>query len=117
MRIDPRAAFLLFPRPPYFFQERAMVGKRAMKSKSQSPAWQPIESAPKDGTAILITSQGFHTLVDIGRYALPELRSKTEPSSEDWWVVRGKPFVGARGGQHRPGMVPTHWMPLPEAPE
>lgn len=58
--------------------------------------WQPIETAPKDGTVILI---GAHLGIDIGLWA-------------DWlngWIDE------AQSGYHDPNW-PTHWMPLPNPP-
>jgi hypothetical protein len=64
--------------------------------------WQPIETAPKDGTPILITretvflsEEGWH----IVRW------------EEDWWTVHDGKFDHALRGPD-----PTHWMPLPERP-
>lgn len=57
--------------------------------------WQPIETAPKDGTEILTCDNGCGYSVrywgegeDEGMAWLPRIR----------------------------GVFPTHWMPLPEAP-
>lgn len=65
--------------------------------------WQPIESAPKDGTRILTIDPdfvGLHEGADVARY------------------------TGAFGGawldnaRHIPDTVyPTHWMPLPTPPK
>ena len=64
--------------------------------------WQPIESAPKDGTRILTIDADFdsHEGADVARY------------------------TGAFGGawldnsKHIPKTIyPTHWMPLPTPPE
>jgi hypothetical protein len=64
--------------------------------------WQPIETAPKDGTPILITrptewqcEEGWHVV----RW------------DDDWWQVHdGKFDCPLRGPD------PTHWMPLPVPP-
>lgn len=66
---------------------------RAMATAAPAD-WQPIESAPRDGTAILAI--GF----------------RTEPRVVSWrldWGWSTKP------GNYRFG--PTRWMPLPEPPE
>lgn len=66
--------------------------------------WQPIETAPKDGTPILAYSAQYP--------------SKNRKISVTWW--RGpwdnKGYVGwgEFNDQHFPA---THWMPLPAAPE
>ncbi len=56
--------------------------------------WQPIETAPKDGSPFLgFERQGVHP----GDYAVCR-----------WSLTRG--FVGDQIGE------PTHWIPLPDAP-
>lgn len=60
-------------------------------------SWQPIETAPKDGTEIILAGQfrnGQKWDIRSGFYSMS--RSK--------W-----PYVGES--------YPTHWMPLPEAPK
>lgn len=62
--------------------------------------WQPIETAPKDGSAILVNAGGFC-------YAV-------EWSDEfDWWAVDDNKL----GPFRLRGQAPTHWMPLPPAPK
>ena len=58
-----------------------------------TPEWQPIATAPKDGTTLLIYCErrGEH----VGKW----LRHK------ECWIVTGGDSI-----------VPTHWMPLPEPP-
>ena len=55
--------------------------------------WLPIETAPKDGTPILVVG-GAHTAAEI------------RAADGAWW-------------NHCPlkGVTPTHWMPLPDPPE
>lgn len=65
--------------------------------------WRPIESAPKDGTAVLISdvsAEAFEPAVSRFR------QEKWETS--DWDEAS---FVPARW------MSPTHWMPMPSPPE
>ena len=64
--------------------------------------WQPIETAPKDGTHILLARtdsewvcQGRYVCDDKGWYEL------NNDASDHW------------GGE----IYPTHWMPLPEPPK
>ena len=57
--------------------------------------WQPIETAPKDGTEIILTAQNSEGTwkVDVGCFSAGILW--------DWgWRFR-----------------PTHWMPLPPPPK
>ena len=67
--------------------------------------WQPMETAPTDGTDILVYgpwrgefSQLKHpSHIWTGRYS---------PSSKCWFISNTVEFVD-----------PTHWMPLPEPPK
>lgn len=74
---------------------------RAWNARALPPVseWQPIETAPRDGTPILIAGQ------------VP-MAVTYEEGLPDWcpWAVIGasQVSIGARGL--------THWMPLPSAP-
>ena len=59
-----------------------------------TPAWQPIETAPKDGRRILVAEDGEIYMVERGM--------------NDWFWI---------SGGHALYVTPTHWMPLPSAPE
>ncbi len=61
-----------------------------------SRAWQPMETAPKDGTPILVYVLGG------AQYVV-------------WWQMGDWVFFEKRGGQYSVA-EPTHWMPLPAAP-
>lgn len=69
--------------------------------------WQPIETAPKDGTRILIFQGGLEWSreVQIGWWDSGGTRSGWSASSyEDGHILNEK-------------QAPTHWMPLPSPPE
>lgn len=59
--------------------------------------WQPIETAPKDGTNILVYSES------IGRMIA-------------WYKFNNYPF-GDWFNLRFDIISPTHWMPLPEPPK
>ena len=61
--------------------------------------WQPIETAPKDGQAILVTD---------GR----DCYCVEWDEEFDWWTVDDNKL----GPFRLRGSAPTHWMPLPAAP-
>lgn len=70
--------------------------------------WQPIETAPKDGTAILawpIWGGGFYS---------PE--GETQIAYVMRWEERKSIWVEASGEEYMQ-CSPTHWMPLPPAPK
>ena len=59
--------------------------------------WQPIATAPKDGTEILVYTMGecFYVVAYDDVFSAP-------------WRIRNDEGVNEA--------VPTHWMPLPDAP-
>jgi hypothetical protein len=56
--------------------------------------WRTMETAPRDGTQVLVFG---------GHFRQPTIA----PADGDWW----------RWGKTEGFTVPTHWMPLPDAPE
>lgn len=74
------------------------------------PAWQPIETAPKDGTPIVV----------IGRLA-SDRDTKVRACVSQWGETPELSLVYVRGWSFiSPGYMdtiePTHWMPLPAGP-
>jgi hypothetical protein len=71
-------------------------------SHGTNPEWQPIETAPKEfGKRILLYQYFDSAEVFVGCWA---------PYFDGCWYV---PIIGHLNGK----LKPTHWMPLPEAPE
>lgn len=81
--------------------------------------WQPIDTAPKDGTPIVVWHNGdYH----IARW------SPLWTENNKTWLVRHPDWTGGHPTivseiepnefQRRAGLTgPTHWMPLPAAPQ
>ena len=75
--------------------------------------WQPIETAPKDGTAVLlwglwageINGPDETPRVDIGQFT----DGRSDYAGNDWWQL-------LTGDAYACWMQPTHWMPLPPPP-
>lgn len=64
--------------------------------------WQPIETAPKDGTDILVfTDRGVFEAAFVG---------------DSYWEFAVADFHGCLCCSGN-GDNPTHWMPLPQPPE
>ena len=61
--------------------------------------WQPIETAPKDGTDVILWDPALDVGVTIGSWS-------DYKKSGDWWM-EGEQVTG----------FPSHWMPLPEPPK
>jgi hypothetical protein len=79
----------------YGFSPHYMARMRAALEAAERAAWQPIESAPKDGTPVLLGSK-----------------------RGDLWPMRvrawSKLYDGWRGGGT--SCEATHWRPLPAPP-
>ncbi len=78
--------------------------------------WQPIETAPKDGTAVLLC-----WAVDADKKMIDWQK---EPKTADvfvqvasWWEIEDSWIVYASLVKENPlHFTPTHWMPLPKPP-
>ena len=88
--------------------------------------WHPIETAPKDGRAILIFEpNGHYGLLSPhvtppgfpdGAYKLDDprlLRYDDYRFAVGYW----RPKYGGWGNRNCAEVRPTHWMPLPDPPE
>lgn len=71
--------------------------------------WQPIETAPKDGTHILIATPGRSVLI---AYWREEALFERFEKGAAWQV-----FDCEDGWYSWAEKEATHWMPLPEAPK
>jgi hypothetical protein len=70
--------------------------------------WQPISTAPRDGTYILIAEVGV--LPDIAAWCR-ELPERIDSHGTKWLARPEGWFDVSRSRLH-----PTHWMPLPTPP-
>jgi hypothetical protein len=69
--------------------------------------WQPIETAPKDGTRVMLYRPGQDPV--FGRWNSDRFASKPKP----FWdhdLIRLHGMLDARKNP------PTHWQPLPDPP-
>ena len=77
--------------------------------------WQPIETAPRDGTAILLFIPDGYTLcgltdgVVIGHWSAADLPADAPEHDDNWYQLN-------QDGGFPCDILPTHWMPLPEPP-
>lgn len=83
----------------------ALAEVRSLRSAT-APAWQPIETAPRDGTDVLLTVIGDdgYGEIDVGSWGFIE--------KSDW---DGSDVIGWLSNYGRIE-EPTHWMPLPALP-
>lgn len=77
---------------------RAACRAEALEEAAQ---WQPIETAPNDGTEFLAYRRGKVATA----YRVPR-------DDCEMWVFGGS----SAAVEHFPSIKPTHWMPLPQPP-
>jgi hypothetical protein len=76
--------------------------------------WRPIETAPKDGTYVLLffpsrpISDTFTGIVRSGCWGYVE-----DDDDSDGWYEHPEDDMTQRAGDG----LPTHWMPLPDPPK
>lgn len=71
--------------------------------------WQPIETAPRDGTTVLLVCPTFQDPVFIGRFMdVEEFRYGVRVRKRRYWSI---PWI-----INMDDPQPTHWMPIPKAP-
>ena len=74
--------------------------------------WQPIETAPKDGSYILIAGEGRVTIgfyhEDKGKTLIADAKPYWQDYDRSYWD---------RFETDDSWFAPTHWMPLPEPPQ
>lgn len=80
--------------------ERAELLKENARLHDLAGGWRPIETAPKDGTAVLVSEGRFCHCVEWNE-------------EFDWWAVDDNKL----GPFRLRGAAPTHWMPPPPPPE
>lgn len=82
------------------------IAKAALKASRPylQPQWKPIETAPRDGDEVLIC--GGYVTNDYGK-ALPITKPTIQGFcvNDETWGLDDRQYY------------PTHWMPLPKAPE
>ncbi len=66
--------------------------------------WQPIETAPRDGTHVIVA---YDEIVG-------EARFDDEGGPHAGWYWTDQHWTDAVGGE---AFYPTHWQPLPEPPK
>lgn len=77
--------------------------------------WQPIETAPMNGTRVLLYEDGK---MCVGAWRLWYRCYKPDPDKCAWFATWGDMELHD-AGEFDPGYLiisPTHWMPLPAQP-
>lgn len=75
--------------------------------------WQPIETAPKDGTQILLYCNYYSSSnIEIGSFRNDD--NDKEGEEKGWFDNSYDDFSC---GYASTPLAPTHWMPLPDPPQ
>ena len=74
------------------------------KARERCLNWQPIETAPRDGTDVLLYEGGEYERIYMGFYA--NTIDRGGKKVYQFWDIGSEPW----------NWEPTHWMPLPEPP-
>jgi hypothetical protein len=89
--------------------------KQVAGSGAKGDGWQPIETAPKDGTPVLIARVEYTegkspevAEVDVGAYLYDAGMNTPDGYEPAYWY-----WASDNGSIEEP----THWMPLPPAPQ
>jgi hypothetical protein len=99
------------------------LGMRAALAAAEAEAWQPIETAPRDGTVVLIwviSKDGDNVCVpgiwDTQLETLNDSLPPEEYPDPGHWMI---PMYGAKNGGWCDDLYrePTHWRPIPSAPK
>ena len=90
---------------------------RAALAQQEAQGWQPIETAPKDGTVIDLWHEEFGREADcywgLPHHCCGEMGSLCD---SDWHSLEPG-WVGTCNEIMSPANAYTHWMPLPPAPD
>lgn len=78
--------------------------------------WQPIETAPKDGSWILAINNRGNQAVIIWSHSAPHWTERSD-APRGGWIHPFSDGIQSTFWNGGCGSVPTHWMPLPEPPE
>jgi len=95
----------------HFCQIEAMKAALRAAAKVRGDGWRPIESAPKDGSFILV----YRPLAGKSNDPVVALKRGVDYNNHCWecTVPEGKEPLNYTDGS----CFPTHWMPLPTPPE
>ena len=82
------------------FRDQVAQLERELEAVRKDAGWRAIDTAPKDGTAVLVSEGRFCYCVEWNE-------------EFDWWAVDDNKL----GPFRLRGQAPTHWMPLPPPPD
>jgi len=94
-------------------------GKYVTRKDVAQPKWQPIETAPRDGTLVLVCNtldNGTITSIN-GKIAVARYAYHLDGLDESMWEYGTYYSENSKGNQGSYLISATHWMPLPKPPK
>ena len=88
-------------------------------ARNELSGWRPIETAPKDGTLVLVyntLNNGTITSID-GKIAVARYSHQHDGLEESLWEYGTYYSENSKDNQGAYLISATHWMPLPEPPK
>jgi hypothetical protein len=96
-------------------RDRVRYAADRIEALEAARQWRPIESAPRDGTPVLVAvHDGDRRLVGEAYFNMFEERADDPTGS--WWWANETPGEYTDEAIHMRWTI-THWMPLPSPPE
>jgi hypothetical protein len=74
--------------------------------------WQPIETAPKDGTEVIVMHRHIETQIVHNAFWIAK-EETDDPNDVGWWSYEYSEVGRIKLDDW---LAPTHWIPLPEFP-
>ena len=99
--------------------ERAKMAEAGRQSIACTNGWRPIETAPKDGTLVLVyntLNNGTITSIN-GKIAVARYGHQHDGLEESLWEYGTYYSENSKDNQGAYLISATHWMPLPKPPE
>ena len=76
--------------------------------------WQPIETAPKDGTRVLLSGDG---IVGFGAWVKDVGKTLVADPDKPYWEPYDNSYWDIDFTNDKDWFLAAHWMPLPEPPK
>jgi len=104
---------------------KALIADTLAAPQPEPVAWMPIETAPKDGTKVLLAKYDWSSDTGDAAFGSADWKQRvfdeTRRKYSSWWCCEGR--WSERWGNWNDGIEPcglagpTHWMPLPAPPQ
>lgn len=109
---NQKLGFDLEPKFPEYAKAKEALA--ILDQQTAHNPWQPIETAPRDGTLVLVWSDELYMKPYIAWWGVDQNAPEDGNEQEEWLTGDGDSW--STGYYYTP-CNPTHWMPLPAPPQ